>query len=60
MRDTVWGTRNKDDFLYYFHRRPQIENRRPHTDFIGGHSEEDPPVPIPNTEVKYLEADDSA
>ena len=30
------------------------------TDFFGGHSEEDPPVPIPNTEVKLFSADGTA
>lgn len=30
------------------------------TRFFGGHSEEDPPVPIPNTEVKLLSADGTA
>ena len=29
-------------------------------DFFGGHSEEDPPVPIPNTEVKLFSADGTA
>jgi hypothetical protein len=28
--------------------------------FFGGHSEGDPPVPIPNTEVKPLSADGTA
>ena len=28
--------------------------------FFGGHSEEAPPVPIPNTEVKLLSADGTA
>ena len=28
--------------------------------FFGGHSEEDPPVPIPNTEVKLFCADGTA
>ena len=28
--------------------------------FIGGNSEEDPPVPIPNTEVKLFCADGTA
>ena len=28
--------------------------------FFGGHSEEDPPVPIPNTEVKLFSADGTA
>ena len=27
---------------------------------FGGHSEEDPPVPIPNTEVKLFSADGTA
>ena len=30
------------------------------TRFFGGHSEEDPPVPIPNTEVKLFSADGTA
>ena len=30
------------------------------TDFIGGKSKEDPPVPIPNTEVKLFSADGTA
>ena len=29
-------------------------------EFFGGHSEEDPPVPIPNTEVKLFSADGTA
>ena len=29
-------------------------------DFFGDHSEEDPPVPIPNTEVKLFSADGTA
>ena len=28
--------------------------------FYGGHSKEDPPVPIPNTEVKLFSADGTA
>ena len=32
----------------------------PSNRFIGGHSEEDPPVPIPNTEVKLFSADGTA
>ena len=32
----------------------------PSNRFIGGHSEEDPPVPIPNTEVKLFCADGTA
>ena len=32
----------------------------PKTDFYGGHSKEDPPVPIPNTEVKLFCADGTA
>ncbi len=35
-------------FLHYLHH------------FIGGYSEEDPPVPIPNTEVKLFCADGTA
>ncbi len=31
-----------------------------HTKFYGGHSKEDPPVPIPNTEVKLFSADGTA
>ena len=31
-----------------------------HTGFFGGHSEEVPPVPIPNTEVKLFSADGTA
>jgi hypothetical protein len=30
------------------------------SDFYGGHSKEDPPVPIPNTEVKLFSADGTA
>ncbi len=29
-------------------------------DFLGGHSEKAPPVPIPNTEVKLFSADGTA
>ncbi len=31
-----------------------------YTEFFGGHSEEAPPVPIPNTEVKLFSADGTA
>ena len=31
-----------------------------HEKFYGGHSKEDPPVPIPNTEVKLFSADGTA
>ncbi len=32
----------------------------PYDQFYGGHSKEDPPVPIPNTEVKLFSADGTA
>ena len=32
----------------------------PYNKFYGGHSKEDPPVPIPNTEVKLFSADGTA
>ena len=39
------------------HRLPGEKYKIP---FCGGHSEEDPPVPIPNTEVKLFSADGTA
>ena len=41
----------------YYHLSP---SRTSPNRFIGGHSEEDPPVPIPNTEVKLFSADGTA
>jgi hypothetical protein len=38
--------------------RPSAENTG--VEYPGGQSEVDPPVPIPNTEVKRLSADDTA
>ena len=37
-----------------------FEFRRPKIDFFGGYSEEETPVPIPNTEVKLFCADGTA
>ena len=39
---------------------PSPPTPSPSNRFIGGHSEEDPPVPIPNTEVKLFCADGTA
>ena len=38
----------------------EIKSAKKNTRFFGGHSEEAPPVPIPNTEVKLLSADGTA
>ena len=52
--------RDKDPvFIFPAHRSP-LTAHRVFTDFIGGNSEEDPPVPIPNTEVKLFCADGTA
>ena len=38
----------------------QGDNAQEYKRFYGGHSKEDPPVPIPNTEVKLFCADGTA
>ena len=40
--------------------RLQLADRFLNTDLLGDHSAADPPVPIPNTEVKCSDADGSA
>ena len=40
--------------------RLQLADRFLNTDLLGDHSAADPPVPIPNTEVKCSHADGSA
>jgi hypothetical protein len=54
------------DYRFFIEREEQkigqapCQTPSPSNRFIGGHSEEDPPVPIPNTEVKLFSADGTA